>query len=114
MSTTIYEQRGNSGNSVIGSRDLAGGSNAVAHAVHVRSLDSLVPRARRKEVLQPIRLLKMDTQGFECNVLRGMRSLLQSKRLRMLNFEVSPQMLAAQGCSQIDILFLDIDIALFV
>ena len=42
----------------------------------------------------------MDTQGFECNVLRGAQRALRSENVEIIEAEASPRFLAAQCCSE--------------
>jgi len=53
-----------------------------------------------------VRLMKLDAQGHECHVLRGMRRLLQQGLVQLVKTEVSSRLLEAQGCSETELLAL--------
>ena len=58
----------------------------------------IVERYDRLVSNRDVALLKMDTQGFECNVVRGMGD--EFERIGILKTEVAAKWLAAQdGCS---------------
>ena len=100
----IYAQRRNLGNSVIGasvtehdkSRDSAE-FTVPKQSVPVIPLDTIFPHG-----LKGVGLLKVDTQGFECNVLRGAQRALRSGHVDIIEAEVSPRLLDAQCCSEQD------------
>lgn len=62
---------------------LHGGQVPVAHDVACTTLDAFAAEAG----LAVIDLLKIDTEGFDLNVLRGALQLLEQKRIRMIHFE---------------------------
>jgi FkbM family methyltransferase len=95
LSTQIFEQDRNSGNSVIGARvEMA---RSTQHSVLVRRLDDLILPGS-----QPIvHLAKIDVQGYECKVLAGMRRFLAKHTIEALHIEVAIPHLEAQGCSEL-------------
>jgi FkbM family methyltransferase len=47
-----------------------------------------------------IDLVKIDVEGYECNVLKGMVGLLKSNRIRRLNIEITDKFLKRAGSSK--------------
>lgn len=88
----------NAGNSQIETDTEEGVSmgNFTQQVVRVEPLDTIFP-ARS---LSSVRLLKIDTEGYECNVLRGARQLLSSGVVQRITAEVNPGMLQRAGCSR--------------
>ena len=82
----IYERAFNSGDGRMSASDQA------AHHVHVevRRLDNVLPGQR-------FDFIKIDAQGFELNVLRGMGRALEISRDAPIWFEYCPRFLAAAG-----------------
>lgn len=62
---------------------LHGGLTPVSHQVACTTLDAFA-EARR---IETISLLKVDTEGFDLNVIRGARRLLAEHRIRLVHFE---------------------------
>lgn len=62
--------------------------------VNVDRLDSVV-KNNNKEV---IHLMKMDAQGFECNIMDGIDSAAES--IDIITFEMAGHHLTAMGCSR--------------
>ena len=99
VSLPLRVQLDNLGNSVLGAPGVAHGmadppSAVVAANATVMPLDDLLPRG-----LGSVRLMKLDTQGFECNVLEGGRRVLSSSRgLGAVVTEVTAAMLGRQCC----------------
>ena len=91
LETTMYEQAGNTGNSIVGA--MVGSKSRNFIRIHVRPLDAIFPHGLHVE------LMKVDVQGYECEVFRGMRELLASQLVRKIHFEVWAEGLAAQNCS---------------
>ena len=68
----------------------------VPQTVRVLPLDDIWPSAQS---LHGVRLMKLDTQGFECKVLDGARRLLRtSTRLDVIVSEFATDWLSAQCC----------------
>jgi FkbM family methyltransferase len=61
-----------------------GNGAVVSHSVTVTTLDDLV----RDKGLSDISLIKIDTEGFDLNVLRGAHQLIADKAARYIQFEV--------------------------
>jgi FkbM family methyltransferase len=61
-----------------------GNGEVVSHPVKVTTLDELV----QEKGLSNISLIKIDTEGFDLNVLRGARQLIANKSARYIQFEV--------------------------
>lgn len=70
--------------------------NGPAHLpVQVYRLDDLLPQLPLPE---PVRLMKIDVQGFECKAIRGAAALLLSGSVHAIIAETS-KLLKRQGCS---------------
>ncbi|MFL1463418.1 FkbM family methyltransferase [Roseococcus sp. DSY-14] len=85
--TTLYDFPDNDG-STQASLDpnvifLHGGQQPVAHPVECLTLDGFA-EARG---IERIHLLKIDTEGFDLNVMRGARRLLAERRIGLIQFE---------------------------
>lgn len=63
------------------------------HRVAVKTLDSLAADFGNT----PIDLLKIDVEGFELEVLKGAKQLLQNKRIRMIMFEFNSMNIASHA-----------------
>ena len=92
---TLYVARGNPGNSVVGARiaDHRGQDFNETYTIRTARLDAVLGS------LLPLRLLKLDVQGYECRALDGISALARSGRLAMTKLEVSERWLFRQGCS---------------
>lgn len=84
----------NAGNSQIESEDRVVMVNFTQQVVRVERLDTIFP------TMSSVRLLKVDTEGFECKVLRGAQKLLSSGAVQRITAEVNPGMLQRTGCSK--------------
>lgn len=106
-SSVIYESRGNAGNSALSkpigesgreiSKFHAGNEAIVKHAfdVPVWRLDDVVSKTSHG----PVRLMKMDVQGYETRLLRGGRKFFESRSAKYIHYELAFRWLKAQGTS---------------
>ncbi len=60
--------------------------DVITHAVSVTTLDTFMSEAR----ISKINFLKIDTEGFDINVLRGARNALERGAIKMIQFEFIP------------------------
>jgi len=94
----IYSSVRNMGNSVIGSivKDWRGQDDASfeKHDIVVEKLSSII---NVESTTLNIPLIKMDAQGFECQILEGLDQNL-GDRIQKVKFEVARKHLLAQGC----------------
>jgi FkbM family methyltransferase len=93
----IFAAKGNMGNSVIG-----GAVKDNPEQVFLQPESIIVERfdhVMRSDLSISLRLVKIDAQGFECNILRGMGTGLAAK-IKTLVTEVAMRWLAQQGCSE--------------
>ena len=97
-SSTIFSANNNMGNSVIGAivKDGAGQKfdEKLQYKVHIERLDSIIKSDTH------VKLMKMDAQGFECNILEGMGQDVASG-IETIKFEYSHSHLAAQNCTDL-------------
>ena len=104
----------NAGDARIGSRSAfsasnrgtlgkGGGTPGQSFAIQLTTLDRAISFSRPVDG-GAIRLMKLDAQGFECNVLDGMAGLIRRGEVRALRTEVSRPHLRAQGCSEAGLL----------
>jgi FkbM family methyltransferase len=94
----LFAAHSNAGNSVIGRfTSLDNESSHFISRVDVRRMDPVLALDHRR----PVGLMKIDAQGFECNVLRGMRTALASGAVRAITMEVSEVFLANHECSEL-------------
>ena len=109
-----YAQRGNLGNTVIGLpiTDACGGTGTKGKCarkemfelppVDVQPLDNIFP-----EGIGDVRVMKLDTQGFECRVLEGAKRVMSSSsRLEVVAVEVADRWLYKQCCRPVWLLHL--------
>mmetsp|Transcript_11894 Transcript_11894/g.25346 ORF Transcript_11894/g.25346 Transcript_11894/m.25346 type:complete len:346 (+) Transcript_11894:131-1168(+) len=93
---TIFSAHNNMGNSVIGKAigdtDEQKFDETRQFTINVERLDSILDEDNIK-----IKLMKMDAQGFECNILEGIGVLL-AKTIDVIKFEYASQLLHQQGC----------------
>ena len=98
VANTIHAARNNFGNSVIGTivkdnqRQVFGKEDQFP--VRVERLDSII------SAYPDIPLIKMDCQGYECNVLAGISKAL-SQQMSTIKFEVAPIHLGALKCTNL-------------
>ena len=97
-SSTIYSAHDNMGNSVIGTiiKD-----NGAQH--FDKNLQFQVPIERLDSILKSgtnVKLMKMDAQGFECNILDGMGQSIASG-IEIIKFEYAVTFLAGQNCTDL-------------
>jgi FkbM family methyltransferase len=95
-STTIYAAGNNMGNSIVGmivkdNRKQEFGES-LQFKVPIERLDSIVKSDTN------VKLMKMDAQGYECNIMEGMGQALASG-IETLKFEWAPKHLNAQKCT---------------
>ena len=105
--STIYAAADNFGNSIVGiqvkDHDTQYFDTSEQHRVRIERLDSILKSSTDLDMSKPlprIPLMKLDAQGFECNVLEGMSDDL-AKRIDIVRFEVSNQWLQAQNCTNL-------------
>ncbi|GFH50182.1 hypothetical protein CTEN210_06658 [Chaetoceros tenuissimus] len=99
LKSTIYAGEANMGNSVVGTfvKDWAEQTapKQFQFEVNIERLDSIL----NVEHLH-IPLIKMDVQGFECNVMAGM-SVEIAKSVEIIKFEHAKRFLEAQKCTNL-------------
>ena len=90
---TQYSALGNSGNSVIGKRvrDHREQDMCSEASIHVDTLDNVLADVER------VCFLKADVQGFECNMMKGMRKT--APRITSMTIELANGWLRPQNCS---------------
>lgn len=59
------------------------GAGVVSHRVQVTTIDDFLA----ERGIEQVAYLKIDTEGFDLNVLRGARRALAERRIRLLQFE---------------------------
>jgi len=95
---TVFAAKGNMGNSIVGKvvkdNEKQEFSKEDQHQIHVEPLHSIVS----SKVTVP--LVKMDVQGFECQILSGINQEL-ANAIHFVKFEVSPKHLRSQGCEDL-------------
>jgi len=121
---SLFAERGNLGNTVVGTAATADGrcwshvhgrrgpggaarttARRLACSQQMRQLHSRVPSARLDDLfprgLGMTRLVKLDVQGHECNVLEGARATMAaSSHLSAITTEVSSGLLGANCCGR--------------
>lgn len=95
---TMFEEKGNIGNSVMDVPVQA--SNAPAHTVKTRTLDEIFMADGSPPY---IHLMKIDTQGFEVNILKGGSKLLKSGAIRAMKLEVAKAWLYGQKTNTLEL-----------
>lgn len=98
---TISVSQDNSGDARLGRADasepVASSADAAAPLpIRVQPLDSLLPRVAGQA---PIRLMKLDVQGFECKVIKGALQLLMAGTVQTIIAELSEALLLQHECS---------------
>jgi len=97
VSSTIFSANNNMGNSVIGKiiKDVESQqfSETLQFTINVERLDSILDRD------VDVKLMKMDAQGFECNILDGMGDF--GKNIEAVKFEWAPKWLDGQNCTDL-------------
>lgn len=92
---TIFAAKGNFGNSVVGKiikdNKRQQFEEKEQHQIVVERLSSII------SMNADVPFVKLDAQGFECNILEGMGQDL-AKKIRKIKFEVSQTHLRGQGC----------------
>ena len=73
-----------------------------AEAVLVRTGDDVLWPQQHKHPPR-FAMMKLDVEGFECNVVRGMRRLLSAGSVQTIKFEVYDVALRAQNCSAVEL-----------
>jgi FkbM family methyltransferase len=95
-SSTIYAASNNMGNSVIGKiiGDTEGQQfdEKLQFTINVERLDSIL----NSDI--DVKLMKMDAQGFECNILEGMGNDI-ANAIGVIKFEWAAKWLTAQNCT---------------
>lgn len=93
----IFASPSNMGNSVVGKviKDTGGQSNSdfVEHEIHIEPLSAILDANSGMDVP----LVKLDAQGFECQILQGIDPPL-AKTISKIKLEVAPKWLRQQGC----------------
>ena len=74
-------------------KELHNGGKPVAHIVDVIRLDSFL----KKEKIEYIDLLKIDTEGNEFKVLQGAGSFLKEKKIKAIHFEFNEMNVESQA-----------------
>jgi FkbM family methyltransferase len=85
----------------------SGGASLIHHSglrgnsqkVQVRTLDSILTESK---ITLDISLLKIDTEGFEANVIKGASALLKSHRVEIIVMEVSPNFGSVEYLNVVD------------
>ena len=110
LNTTITVEHGNQGNSIIGNisidlgKSLSGGNtNFSSYSIRIETLDSIFARHYKSHHAPIISLMKMDAQGFETHVLKGAKTLMTHKRIKIIKTELAPAFLQAQGSSGLEL-----------
>ena len=100
----LHQAVGNAGHAVIGQKptQYAPLGHVAAQKILIRRLDDLLwpPGARSSGTPAPsIALLKVDVEGYECEVIKGMPELLKAGAVASMKLEVFDILLRVQGCS---------------
>lgn len=95
--STIYAANGNMGNSNIGKivkdRPSQQFDEQLQFTIHVERLDAILETKN----MDRVKLVKMDVQGYECRLLKGMGTDIAEK-IDVLKLEYAPKWLRGQGC----------------
>jgi FkbM family methyltransferase len=89
---SMFAVQGNQGNAVLGVevKDRTSDKTEKIHNIMVRRLDDIFPKSIH------VRLMKVDVQGYECEVLRGAKAVLG--HIKSISVEADDRFLRAQGC----------------
>mmetsp|Transcript_20117 Transcript_20117/g.19420 ORF Transcript_20117/g.19420 Transcript_20117/m.19420 type:complete len:321 (-) Transcript_20117:114-1076(-) len=109
---TIYSERGNLGNSVINNPVASTDDPTQISAMH--NNNKTIKIVRLDDVLWPnmqlpppnIRLMKLDIQGFEIQMLHGAHNLLKARSIQTIKTELAGKHLQAQGGSALGLCIL--------
>jgi FkbM family methyltransferase len=95
---TINAAKDNRGNAVVNQviKDRASQTFLEPIPIIIEALDSIFAGVDLEDLSVPT-LMKMDVQGFECNVVDGMRNVLE--RTHTIKTETAEAFLQGQGCS---------------
>jgi len=97
-SSTIYSAHDNMGNSMIGTSVKDHGAQRfdkkLQFQVSIERLDSILKSGTN------VKLMKMDAQGFECNIFEGMGQAIASG-IETIKFEYAAAFLDAQKCTDL-------------
>ncbi|KAI8802793.1 S-adenosyl-L-methionine-dependent methyltransferase [Cladochytrium replicatum] len=103
---TIYSQKGNNGNSIIAKTENQNGrevSELDSKTDFVR--DSIITVRLSDIIKERVGLMKMDCQGYEPLVLRGMKDLVENYGVDQINFEFEPSMALVAGTNITEVLW---------
>ncbi|KAI8812909.1 S-adenosyl-L-methionine-dependent methyltransferase [Cladochytrium replicatum] len=102
---TIYSENGNNGNSIIAGSTTENGVDSELEGEDRFSRDSIITVRLSDFVQERVGLLKMDCQGYEPLVLRGMKELIERHGVDQINFEFEPSMARLAGTNVTEILW---------
>jgi len=89
--SAIYAQKGNMGNSAVG--------QFIPDQASSKALDAVPIQVKRyDDVISPqteVSLMKIDAQGYECNILRG----FGPRKVKVIKSEIANHWLLSQNCS---------------
>lgn len=90
--SSLHTSATNMGNSVIGKavKDFESDNEDIQDSIQIERLDDVLNTSVN------IKLVKLDAQGYECNVLQGMGKL--AKQIQIIYFEYAKRWLDAQKC----------------
>ncbi len=96
VKSKVYSGEGNMGNSVVGKPIKDFGSQQMKEPVDifVERIDSVLS----DDVSIP--LMKLDAQGFECNILDGISPVIAAN-INQIKFEIAQKWLGQQGCTNL-------------
>ena len=100
----LYASASNMGNSVVGTvikdtkREKT--KDFREYHIHVERLSSILDVAKNDEAIIDIPLMKLDAQGFECQILEGIGHDL-ANLIGKIKFEVAPKWLKGQHCNDL-------------
>ena len=98
VSEKLFGAVGNYGNSIVGGavrdQDRPGQKFSLPETIHIEALQNILNESH------PISLMKIDAQGYECNILRGMGPSAH-KMVNTILTEVAPRWLRHHRCSSV-------------